>query len=93
MSCCDEHSKPEGKRYDFGLKGNWSFLEGVLASSEIQDRRSKLCKSCENYKMGVCTLCGCIVALKISLVAVQCPLEKWGVPEEYKKAADDLRKS
>lgn len=84
MSCCPETKVEEKKNsLGFGIKGNWAFLDGVLASKEVVQERNSICSSCENYKFGICSLCGCVVELKIRFVAVQCPVKKWGLPSEY----------
>lgn len=95
MSCCNESTSEEKKKsLGFGLKGNWEFLHGVLASKDVVDQRISICNSCENYKLGFCSFCGCVVELKVRLVAVQCPIEKWSIPDEYRnKGEGDVRKS
>jgi hypothetical protein len=49
-----------------------------LASSEIQETRYNLCKSCPSFTaLKTCSECGCIMPLKIKIANVSCPLDKW----------------
>jgi hypothetical protein len=49
-----------------------------LASSEIQETRYNLCKSCSSFTaLKTCSECGCIMPLKIKIANVSCPLGKW----------------
>lgn len=39
--------------------------------------RRALCDGCQFQVMGVCTVCGCIVATKTALAETECPLGYW----------------
>jgi hypothetical protein len=94
MSCCDNESAKSKQNEIFGIKGDWSFLDGVFLSNEEQEIRNEFCNKCEKLKLGFCSACGCIVKLKISLAASECPLKKWGIPEKfYNKENFDVRKN
>lgn len=54
------------------------FNESFYASTEIQEKRYELCKSCPSFTiLKTCKECGCIMPLKIKLSNSACPLEKW----------------
>lgn len=40
--------------------------------------RRKICKSCDKNKLGVCTMCGCPIAMKPRVKDEYCDLGKWG---------------
>lgn len=93
MNCCGDNSVKSKNNDSFGIKGNWAFLDGLILAKEGQQARQEICSKCENLKLGFCSACGCIVQFKISFVASECPLKKWGIPEEYKKMENpDVRK-
>jgi len=39
--------------------------------------RWRICRSCPDLKVGVCTHCGCIMKLKVKLEDSSCPIGKW----------------
>jgi len=74
MSCCNG---PQKRNKQSGAKRESRFLDRVMVSDEIRNERYAMCKVCEHYTLGICSLCGCILSLKTKLAASQCPLEKW----------------
>lgn len=42
-------------------------------------RRIKICRECEHYKMFVCTQCGCFMPAKTRLKMASCPIKKWDI--------------
>lgn len=51
---------------------------GLFANTELQEHRYKTCQSCIAFtSLKTCRECGCIMPLKIKLVAASCPLAKW----------------
>lgn len=85
MSCCEEgHEK---KRVG-GIKGNFSFLNGIMASDELAEERRAICGDCEHNKLGLCRECGCVIKFKTALVASFCPVGKWSIPQEYVAEAE-----
>lgn len=85
MSCCGEgHEK---KRVG-GMKGNFAFLNGVMASDELTAERRDICGGCDRNKLGICMECGCVIKFKTALMASFCPLGKWSIPQEYVAEAE-----
>lgn len=86
MSCCDN---PNHKKTTAGgIKGNFAFLNGIMASSELTEERRVICGDCEHNKLGICTQCGCVIKLKTAILATFCPLAKWSIPQEYVAEAE-----
>lgn len=52
-------------------------MELKLLKKTFSDKRMQICKSCENYKIGICIKCGCFMKLKTKLVKATCPENKW----------------
>jgi len=42
------------------------------------ERRIAICQECPEYKLFVCTKCGCMMPVKTRLRGASCPLNKWG---------------
>jgi rRNA maturation protein Nop10 len=41
--------------------------------------RLNICRKCEHYtKFERCSLCGCVMPLKVALAHATCPIDKWG---------------
>lgn len=40
-------------------------------------QRIAICRSCEHYKLFVCTQCGCFMPAKTRLKFAECPIKKW----------------
>ena len=53
-------------------------LDDRIASAVDKDRRLAHCRICEHNKIGVCSKCGCILALKTQWKTTSCPVGKWG---------------
>lgn len=78
MSCegCAQKAKTAGK--DGGIKGNLNALiQDYLATTELQEQRRQVCKSCQLNKAGICFGCGCVIALKTKIKNESCPQNNW----------------
>jgi len=53
--------------------------EAVLLDQASVDERLRVCRGCEFYDDGQCTVCACFVELKAALVTERCPKHKWSV--------------
>jgi len=44
----------------------------------LYQKRIKICDTCE-YKsqIGICTKCGCVLAIKARIPIFKCPIDKW----------------
>lgn len=52
----------------------------LFEDSELEPlfkERYEICKSCENCKLGICTLCGCVCLAKSHSRYEECPANKW----------------
>ncbi len=51
----------------------------MLASMQDKLKRAEICHACEHYRRSIkqCTLCGCLVSLKISWANTRCPVDRW----------------
>ena len=49
----------------------------LLASDDIRNTRTEICKSCDQNNSDRCEACGCNLLLKIRVAASSCPLKKW----------------
>ena len=47
---------------------------------EERNRRLSICHSCEYFNAPRCTLCGCFMNYKSTLISSQCPAGKWLIP-------------
>lgn len=58
----------------------WAKLRGyeVLASPAAQERRNSMCASCDFFKDGLCSECGCLTVAKTMLATEKCPVGRWG---------------
>lgn len=54
--------------------------EDVFTSNEVKNERQELCNTCTHKRMGRCTICGCVIELKIRYAQSECPIKKW-LPE------------
>ena len=56
-------------------------VEGTVisVSSEEKQKRLSLCRECTSFKHDTqqCNECGCFMAVKASMKAMKCPLNKW----------------
>lgn len=49
-----------------------------FASRKDARLRASICKECEvRTKYNTCSICGCIIPLKVRLKKSSCPMEKW----------------
>ena len=53
----------------------------MFTNDELATERIVICNSCPSYKDGLCSSCGCVMALKVMIKTAQCPDKKWGVDE------------
>lgn len=51
--------------------------QGFLSTSEQQAQRLEACNTCEKRFGFACTMCGCVVALKVKVANSLCPLGRW----------------
>lgn len=62
-------------------KGKYDFLlfRKLFVTKEVREERLAICRSCENHKLGICVLCGCVVKAKVSVASTECPDDppKW----------------
>lgn len=62
-------------------KGGLNLLKSELgldaADDATEDRRAIECQACEFCRLGVCQLCGCFVAAKITIKGEACPDRRW----------------
>lgn len=47
----------------------------TMETQEKAEERLKICKSCDLFKNGSCSLCGCNMAIKVKLKSSKCPLK------------------
>ena len=59
----------------------WDFLKGDLkfAPKSLAVERLAICNTCEmrNPTLKTCTICGCVISLKVKLKKSSCPMELW----------------
>lgn len=49
----------------------------ILSSKEQQTERLNICNQCKHNLYGVCTVCKCVIKLKVKLNDTFCPIGKW----------------
>jgi hypothetical protein len=51
----------------------------MLASVKDRLKRAEICHACDHYRRSTkqCTICGCLISLKISWANTRCPADKW----------------
>jgi hypothetical protein len=52
-------------------------LDMYRVSDQVKNDRQQLCNLCEHSKLGLCTECGCVIALKTQWKTTACPIGKW----------------
>lgn len=54
-------------------------LTGDLEYAERETEQSRLdiCNQCEAKTAGLCTVCGCVVVVKVKLLKSECPMGLW----------------
>lgn len=51
---------------------------GIGASSvELEEKRKRICLSCEHFDFGRCNSCGCVLYAKVKIRGEHCPIKKW----------------
>ena len=46
--------------------------------SQTANERVAICKNCEYYtRVGICSKCGCVLAIKARIPTMKCPVGKW----------------
>lgn len=57
------------------------FIKGDLkfATKKIAKDRLSICNNCEmrNHTLKICTICGCVISLKVKLKESSCPMDLW----------------
>ena len=53
----------------------------VTAESVMSRRRLDICRVCDKWTGGTCSICGCFTALKVRLKTEACPIGKWPAEE------------
>lgn len=48
-----------------------------FAKKDVVNHRLSICNPCEVKSRGICTACGCVVALKVRLNNSDCPMGLW----------------
>jgi len=50
-----------------------------LATRKVRKERLEVCHACDHYKDDTdqCDVCQCIMSIKASFEAMDCPLDKW----------------
>lgn len=51
--------------------------EGVFAPEDVRQKRANICDACPHKKMARCTICGCVLDLKVRYEQSSCPINKW----------------
>ena len=50
----------------------------MIAQKTIAQQRYEICKSCPRFTaMRICTLCNCIMPIKVKFAKASCPAGKW----------------
>ena len=53
----------------------------MIVDKEVSDKRKEICNNCEFLRevltLKVCSLCGCVTAIKTELDVAACPKGKW----------------
>lgn len=49
----------------------------MVTDKETQEKRKQICNDCEKNTLGICTECGCVIALKTKWKLAKCPVNKW----------------
>jgi hypothetical protein len=56
----------------------YNLLKGrpLLATPELEEKRTSICKNCCYHRAGQCTICGCFISLKAALYGERCANKK-----------------
>ena len=49
----------------------------TFTTKNISLNRLNICKTCNKYNNGICKICHCIMHIKVKLLYVKCPDNKW----------------
>lgn len=63
-------------------KGVKDALLNRKVDNQERDRRLKICNTCEHFNPPRCTLCGCFMNYKTTLMSSNCPINKWSTLRE-----------
>jgi hypothetical protein len=47
------------------------------ATKDLARERYDICNQCEAKAAGLCTVCGCVVVVKVKLKESECPMGLW----------------
>jgi len=47
------------------------------ADEDVVQMRNRTCDGCEAKVAGICSACGCVIALKVRLKLSECPMQLW----------------
>lgn len=65
---------------------NGNMSNPVIVQKEIAEERYQICKGCPRLtNLRLCSICNCIMPVKVKFARVSCPAGKW-------KAVDDTTK-
>jgi len=65
-----------GRIFKF-LRAIYCWCSGGCKVSLSSTERMQICKTCEHYKAGVCSMCGCVLKYKTKMETERCPIDKW----------------
>ena len=60
-------------------KGVRDSLLNRKVDAKEKNRRLSICHDCEHYDAPRCTLCGCFMNFKTTLLSSECPINKWSI--------------
>lgn len=49
----------------------------IVTDKKIIKKRTKICKSCEEYVFATCNICVCPIYTKVRVKNTRCPIGKW----------------
>ena len=65
-----------GKVFRF-LKAVYCWCIGGCKVALSAEQRIEVCKKCEYYTKGKCSICGCVLKYKTKMETERCPINKW----------------
>lgn len=54
-----------------------SGINDILSSTELVEKRLKICGTCKHWVASRCKVCGCFMEAKARFKALKCPIGKW----------------
>lgn len=52
----------------------------MFVKTEIAEERLRICKSCPRLtSIELCSICNCIMPIKVKIAKASCPLNKWSI--------------